>query len=174
MPAGRNDPELSLPLTRLAASCADLLKTRGETVAVCESSAGGLIAAALVAIPGCSAYFVGGAVVYTPAARSLLLGFTEHDMAGLRPASDAYALACARQLRKRFNCTWALAETGATGPTANPYGDPPGHACLAVVGSIERTLTLATGDDQREANMWAFARAALALLQECVASEPVN
>lgn len=174
MPTGRNAPELPLPLTRLAATCADLLKARGETVAVCESSAGGLIAAALVAIPGCSAYFVGGAVVYTPVARSLLLGFTEHDLAGLRPASDAYALACARQLRKRFHCTWALAETGATGPTANPYGDPPGHACLAVVGSIERTLTLATGNDQREANMWTFAGAAIALLQECVASEPVS
>lgn len=172
MPTGYNDPELPLPLTRLAATCADLLKARGETVAVCESSAGGLIAAALVAIPGSSAYFVGGAVVYTPAARSLLLGFTEHDMADLRPASEAYALACARQLRKRFNCTWALAETGATGPTANPYGDPPGHACLAVVGSSEQILTLATGNDQREANMWTFARAAIALLQDCIASKP--
>jgi len=119
MPTGYNDPQLPLPLTRFAATCADLLKARGETVAVCESSAGGLIAAALVAIPGSSAYFVGGAVVYTPAARSLLLGFTEHDTADLRPASEAYALACARQLRKRFNCTWALAETGATGPTAS-------------------------------------------------------
>jgi PncC family amidohydrolase len=174
MQTGYNDPQLPLPLTRFAATCADLLKARGETVAVCESSAGGLIAAALVAIPGSSAYFVGGAVVYTPAARSLLLGFTEHDTAGLRPASEAYALACARQLRKRFNCTWALAETGATGPTANPYGDPPGHACLAVVGSSEQTLTLATGNDQREANMWTFARAAIALLQECVASKPVS
>ncbi len=174
MPTGYNDPQLPLPLTRFAATCADLLKARGETVAVCESSAGGLIAAALVAIPGSSAYFVGGAVVYTPAARSLLLGFTEHDTAGLRPASEAYALACARQLRKRFNCTWALAETGATGPTANPYGDPPGHACLAVVGSSEQTLTLATGNDQREANMWAFARAAIALLQDCIASKPAT
>ena len=174
MPARWNDPQRPLPLTRLAETCADLLKARGETVAVCESSAGGLIAAALVAIPGSSAYFVGGAVVYTLAARSLLLGFTEQDMAGLRPASETYALACARQLRKRFNCTWALAETGATGPTANPYGDPPGHACLAVAGTIERTLTLATGDDQREANMWAFARAAITLLQECMASKPVS
>lgn len=174
MPAFRNDPELPLPLTRLATTCAALLKTRGETVAVCESSAGGLIAAALVAIPGSSAFFVGGAVVYTLAARSLLLGFTEQDLAGLRPATEPYALACARHLRKRFNCTWALAETGATGPTANPYGDPPGHACLAVTGPTERTLTLATGNDQREANMWAFARAAIALLQECVASRPVS
>jgi nicotinamide mononucleotide (NMN) deamidase PncC len=112
--------------------------------------------------------------VYTLAARSLLLGFTEQDMVGLRPASEAYALACARQLHKRFNCTWALAETGATGPTANPYGDPPGHACLAVTGPIERTLTLATGNAQREANMWAFARSAIAVLQECVASKPVS
>ena len=174
MPVLCNAPELPLPLTRLAATCADLLKTRGETVAVCESSAGGLIGAALVAIPGSSAYFVGGAVVYTLAARTQLLGFTEQDLAGLRPATEAYALACARQLRKRFNCSWALAETGATGPTANPYGDAPGHACLAVAGPIERTLTLTTGNDQREANMWAFARAAIALLQECVASKPIS
>ena len=168
------EPHFPEPLMRLAASCTDLLKARGETVAVCESSAGGLIATALVAIPGSSAFFVGGAVVYTLAARELLLGLTEQHLTGLRPATEAYALACARQLRAGFNCSWALAETGATGPTANPYGDPPGHACLAVAGPGERTLTLATGDHRRAANMWAFAQAALALLQECLAQAPIS
>lgn len=168
------EPQFPEPLMQLAASCAGLLKTRGETVAVCESSAGGLIAAALVAIPGSSAFFVGGAVVYTLAARALLLGVTEQQLAGVRPATEAYALACARHLRAGFNCSWTLAETGATGPTANPYGDPPGHACFAVAGPSERTLTLATGDHRREANMWAFARAALALLQECLAQQPIS
>lgn len=168
------EPQFPETLMRLAASCADLLKARGETVAVCESSAGGLIAAALVAIPGSSAFFVGGAVVYTLAARAQLLRLTAQQLTGVRPATEAYALACARHLRAGFDCAWALAETGATGPTANPYGDPPGHACFAVAGPSERTRRLATGDQRREANMWAFAHSALTLLRDCLAQAPLS
>jgi nicotinamide mononucleotide (NMN) deamidase PncC len=58
-----------------------------------------------------------------------------------------------------------VAETGATGPTGNRYGDAPGHACLAVAGPVERTVTLETRHGDRETNMRAFAKAALELLE---------
>jgi PncC family amidohydrolase len=146
-----------------------LLKQRGETLAVAESSAGGLIAASLLGIGGASAYFLGGAVIYTRQARQLLLGIPDEALAGFRAATEAYALLLARTVRERFGATWGLAETGATGPTGNRYGDAAGHACLAVSGPVERAITLETGSADRVANMGAFASAALGLLGEALA-----
>jgi nicotinamide-nucleotide amidase len=151
-----------------AAALAQTLKERRETIAVAESSAGGLISAALLAVPGASAYFVGGGVVYTHTARGALLGTTDEMMSGIRSASEPYALLLARTIRERLGTTWGVAETGAAGPTGNRYGDPAGHACLAVTGPRERVLTLRTGSDDRAANMEAFASAALRLLRECL------
>jgi PncC family amidohydrolase len=153
-------------LIDLAGRIAGRLKARGETIAVAESSAGGLISAALLAVPGASAYFLGGAVVYTRKARAELLGIPESELAGMRPSTEPYALLLARAARGRLGTTWALAETGATGPTGNRYGDAAGHACIAVVDGAERAITLETGRDDRRANMHAFAAAALALLIE--------
>lgn len=144
------------------------LKARGETVAVAESSAGGLIAAALLAVPGASAYMLGGAVVYTRAAREGLLGITEADMAGMRSASEAYALLMARRVRERLGADWGFAETGAAGPSGNRYGDAAGHACLAVCGPVERVVTVETGMAGREANMRAFAAALFRLAAEAL------
>lgn len=155
----------------MAASLGALLKAGRETVAVAESSAGGLISAALLAVPGASAYFLGGGVVYTQAARRSLLGVPDEAVAGIRASTEPYALLKARRVREMLGTTWGLAETGATGPTGNRYGDSAGHACLAVAGPVERVLTLETGQADREANMWAFARAALELLEACVREE---
>jgi len=171
MPTGYNDPQLPLPLTRFAATCADLLKARGETVAVCESSAGGLIAAALVAIPGSSAYFVGGAVVYTAKARVLLTDIPREALAGVRSSSEPYALLLARNARERYGATWGISETGAAGPTGNPYGDAAGHTCVAISGPVEMVVTVETESDDRAANMEAFAAACLRMLE--AATEPV-
>jgi len=150
-----------LPYAERAAA---LLQQRRETIAIAESSAGGLIAAALLAVPGASAYFLGGAVVYTKQARAALLGITDADLAGMRPASEPYALLLARTVRKRHGAVWGLSETGATGPTGNRYGDAAGHACIAVAGPGERAITLETGSADRRANMRAFASRALELL----------
>jgi nicotinamide-nucleotide amidase len=155
-------------LTPLAASVAALLKEAQQTVAVAESSAGGLISAALVAVPGASAYYLGGGVVYTLASRRGLLRISEEAMAGMRASTEPYALLKARTIRDLLGATWGLAETGASGPTGNRYGDTAGHACFAVAGPIERTLTLETGQADREANMWTFAKAALDLLEACM------
>ncbi len=146
-----------------------LLKARGQTVAVSESSTGGLVSAAILAVPGSSAWFVGGAVVYTLAARQALLGLTPADMAGLRSSSPPYAMLCARTIRTRLGTSWGLAETGAAGPSGNRYGDAAGHSCLAISGPVERGLTLATGSADRLRNMHAFAAAALDLLAEALA-----
>jgi len=158
-------------LSAMAASLGALLKERKETVAVSESSAGGLISAALLAVPGASAYFMGGGVIYTQAARRALLRVPDEAMTGIRSSSEPYAILKARAIRQLLGTTWGLSETGATGPTGNRYGDKAGHACIAVVGpSVERAITLETGDGDREKNMWKFAQTALALLEESVRS----
>ncbi len=151
-------------VTAAAQAAADRLKARGETVAVAESSAGGLISAALLAVPGASKYFQGGAVVYTGKARMALMGLTREAVAGLRSSSEPYALLLARTARENLGATWGLAETGAAGPTGNAYGDAAGHTCLAVSGPVEMALTLETASPDRAANMDAFAKAALELL----------
>ncbi len=155
-------------LLPVAEKLAARLTERRETIAVAESSAGGLIAAALLAQPGASTYFLGGAVVYTYAARRLFLDLPDAALEGIRPATEAYARLLARTARRRLGATWGLAETGATGPSGNRYGDPAGHACLAVAGPFERAVTLETGQTDRLANMRAFALAALRLLTEHV------
>jgi PncC family amidohydrolase len=155
-------------LISMAGSVGALLKRNGQTVAVAESSAGGLVSASLLAVPGASSYFLGGAVVYTGTARQALLGVGDDAMAGMRASTEPYALLKARTVRDSLGSTWGLSETGATGPTGNRYGDDAGHACIAVAGPVERVMTLETGEAGREANMWAFAKAALDLLERCV------
>lgn len=158
-------------LSTMAAAVGAQLKTRKQTIAVAESSAGGLISAALLAVPGASAYFLGGGVIYTQPARRGLLRVPDEAVAGIRSSTEAYALVKARAIRELLGTTWGLAETGATGPTGNRYGDAAGHACLAVVGpGVERATTLETGHGDREKNMWAFATAALDLLASALRS----
>ena len=157
-------------LMRLAEEIAERLRSRGERVAIAESSAGGLISSALLAVPGASRYFLGGAIVYTLQARQSLVGVTqEHmDAAGIRSSSEPYAALLAERIRDQHGADWGLAETGAAGPTGNRYGDAAGHTCLAVSGPVSLVRTLETGDDDRVANMWVFAEAALALLVEAL------
>ena len=163
--------DLSLKtLLPLAQTIAQRLIARHETIAVAESSTGGLIAAALLALPGASAYFLGGAVVYTKAARAALLGIGDAEMAGLRPATEAYALLLARRMAERHGATWGVGETGATGPTGNRYGDPAGHSCIAITGPHARAVTLRTGSGERLANMEAFAKRALELFVEVISA----
>ena len=70
-------------------------------------------------------------------------------MQGMRAATEAYSLMIARRVRERMGATWGLGETGATGPSGNRYGDPAGHTCMAVVGPVERAITLQTGSADR-------------------------
>ena len=160
---------MSQLLSPVAIALAERLKAKGQTIAVAESSSGGLISAALLAVPGASAYFLGGAVVYTGKARMSLLGLRREDVAGLRSSSEPYALLLARTVRETHGATWGLSETGAAGPTGNGYGDAAGHTCVAIAGPTEMAFTLETGSADRAANMEAFARAALELLGSALA-----
>ena len=155
-------------LFALAGEIGARLIARKETIAVAESSTGGLISASLLSVPGASAYFLGGAVVYTRDARRLLMEIADADMKGIRSASEPYAQLLASQMRGRFATTWGLSETGATGPTGNRYGDAAGHSCIAVAGLAEEAMTLETGKSDRLENMHAFTAAALNFLLQAV------
>lgn len=160
---------VAIPLyVRVAARAGELLRQRGETVAVAESSAAGLISAALLGVPGASAYFLGGATVYTTAAKAALLGVSAADFALSRASTETHALVLAHAARRQLGSVWAIGETGAAGPTGNRYGDAAGHCCLAIAGPVERTRTIETANTDRWANMEAFTQAALTLLIEAI------
>jgi PncC family amidohydrolase len=156
-------------LIKIAEQIAVQLVARKQTIAVAESSTGGLISAALLAVPGASAYFLGSAVVYTRDARRILMDISDDQMKGIRSASEIYAKLLADQVRQRFSSDWGLSETGATGPTGNRYGDAAGHSCIAVAGSETHAITLETGSADRIDNMHAFAASALNLLLQKLA-----
>lgn len=156
-------------LLPLAEKAAALLRAKKHHIAVAESSTGGLISSALLALPGASDYFLGGAIVYTVKSRLVFLGVGEADLTGMRPSTEAYALLAARRMRERFGADWAIGETGATGPTGNRYGDASGHSCIAIVGAAERAITIETRQSDRIANMRSFAAAALRLLADTLA-----
>lgn len=151
-------------LIPIAEQVAKKLIANRQTIAVAESSTGGLIAASLLAVPGASAYFLGGAVVYTRDARRVLMDISDAEMKGFRSASEPYAQLLANRMRERFSTDWGLSETGATGPTGNRYGDAAGHSCMAIAGPATTVTTLETGSTERVANMQAFAANALNLL----------
>ena len=155
-------------LVGIAEKIAVKLIERKQTIAIAESSSGGLISAALLSVPGASAYFLGGGVVYTRDARRVLMDITDETMKGLRSSSEPYAKLLASQVRQRFATDWGLSETGATGPTGNRYGDAAGHSCMAVAGPQNAVFTLETGSADRQANMQKFAATALGLLLENV------
>jgi PncC family amidohydrolase len=155
-------------LLALAVAAAERLIARKETIAIAESSSGGLIAAALLSVPGASRYFLGGAVVYTGRARHRLLGVEREQVEGLRSASEGYAMLLAKSAGARLGADWGLSETGAAGPTGNPYGDAAGHSCIALFGPVERVLTVETGASDRFQNMQRFAIEALTLLNGAI------
>lgn len=167
-------------LLALGERAGTLLRARHETIAVAETSAGGLISASLLAVPGASRYFAGGAIPYSGRSIEGLAGIALARMRaeGIRSSSEPYALLLAGEIRARHGetsrgpVTWGLSETGAAGPGGNSYGDPAGLTCMAVVGPFSIARTLRTGSDDRVANMWAFAEATLALLVEVLETEP--
>ena len=156
-------------LTTLGTAVGALLKARGHTVSIAESSAGGLISASLLAVPGASAYFRGGVVTYTRESRQAYLERGGTPFEGLPPSSEPFALALARAARDTLGTTWGIAETGASGPTGNRYGYDAGHACIAVCGPIDLSATIETRSANRELNMWTFAAAGLELLERAIA-----
>lgn len=157
-------------LTALAHRVGSLLRERDETVAVAEGSAGGLISAALLSIPGASSYYVGGTVIYTAAAARAWMAGAVEAPPGMRGATEDFATYLAASVRLRVGSTWGVGEAGAAGPS-NPYGDPAGHSWLAVDGPRSATRNILTAVDGRADNMVSFTKAALELLTDVIASD---
>jgi PncC family amidohydrolase len=155
-------------LIHLSTKIGKTLKDNGNTLAVAETSAGGLLSASLLAIPGASAYFLGGGVIYTQESRRILLNLHDSEMVGIRSSSQPYAKLLATTIQNSFGSTWGISETGAAGPTGNSYGDNAGHTCIAVSGPVSEVITLETDSNEREKNMEAFALAALKLFEKCL------
>ena len=149
---------------------ADLLRKRGEKVAVADGATGGLVAASLLTVPGALDFFVGGGVVYSFRARDVLFDLPREAYAGMRGASEDYALLQARAIRDNFGAQWGLAESGSVGGSSHPSGAPAGRSCAAVVGpdGFEFVRVTETGSDERIANMEAFTRAALQTLEDAL------
>jgi len=159
-------------LLPIAARAGALLKARGETIAVAESATGGLVSAALLAVPGASAYFLGGGVVYTRAARTVLFGVPAETLKATPGASEAMAELLARAAKDRLGAVWGLGEAGAAGPTGNSYGHAAGHGVIAVAGPVSRTSTIETGDADRVANMRVFSLRLLEMLVAALEAAP--
>ena len=157
----------------LSCKVADLLKSDNQTIAIAESSAGGLISAYLLSVPGASTYYIGGGGIYTRSAQKGLLGVSDGEMEGLRSSTESYCLLNARKVKDVLGTTWGLAETGAAGPTGNRYGDSAGHSCIGVSGPKEKVITLETGRSKRFENMKAFSEASLNLLIDCIESSRI-
>lgn len=158
MSANRELAELALP-------AATLLKAANQNIAVAESSTGGLISAALLAVPGASDYYLGGSVVYTLESRRHILGIRRADVEGLDPLTEAMVARFADKAREQIGATWGIAELGVAGPTPAAYGIDAGLSVIAVTGPKTLTTTVNTGHNDREENMWAFTAAAMALLE---------
>ena len=155
-------------LLPIADQISQILKKCSETISIAESSTGGLISAVLLSVQGASAYYVSGAVIYTHKARLTLTNIGDDDMREMHSASEPYAKLLARATRERAGTSWGLAETGASGPTGNRYGDLPGHTCFAVSSTHSKLFdtaeTLETGSTNRIFNMRIFAKASLELM----------
>ena len=154
--------------TQLANDIAERLIARSETVAVSESTTGGLVSAALLAVAGASRYYAGGGVLYTLNSRTALAGVPAETYANYRGTTPEMLAALAEAMRERLGATWCIAESGVAGPGAGRFGAPAGRTTLGVAGPVTRTDVIETGIDDRVANMAEFATLALRYLRDAL------
>jgi len=153
---------------RLALDIGARLVERGESVAVAESTSGGLVSAALLSVAGASRYYAGGGVVYTLASRTALAGVSAEQYANYRGTTPEMLVTLAESMRQRLGATWCIAESGLAGPTGSRFGAPAGKVTVSVAGPVVRTETGETGLTDCEANMVEFASRALRVLSQAI------
>jgi nicotinamide-nucleotide amidase len=122
-----------------AAAAVQALKQRRETFATAESLTGGLVAATVVEIPGVSAVFRGGLVVYATDLKHALAGVDEKLLADRGPVDPDVARALATGARERCGADWGLATTGVAGPEPQD-GVPVGLVYVAVSSAAGETV----------------------------------
>jgi nicotinamide-nucleotide amidase len=146
-----------------AAAVVRWLAGRGETLAVAESLTGGQLAAAIVDVPGASAVFRGGLVVYATDLKESLAGVPAALLAARGPVDPDVALALAEGARQRCGADWGLATTGVAGPDRQD-GVPVGTVYVAVAGPGESVVRALRVPGERPAVRRAAVAAALALV----------
>lgn len=119
-------------LTFNAAALVALLSERNLTLSTAESCTGGLIASAIVDVPGASAVFWGGAIAYTEAIKSSLLGVPEDVIRERGVVSRDVAALMAEGARRRFGTDLAVSTTGVAGPGGGTPEAPVGRVYIGV------------------------------------------
>jgi PncC family amidohydrolase len=163
---------LSPEQKHLADQIAAALTGRGETVAVAESTTGGLVSAALLWVAGASRYYAGGGVVYTLKSRIELAGVPASQYENYRGTTAEMLADLAESMRRRLGATWAIGESGLAGPTGGRQGAAAGRTTVAIAGPAPMVERLETGSGDREANMAAFTTFALATFSAALAGSP--
>lgn len=147
----------------------DLLRARGLRIAVAESCTGGLLGAALTAVPGSSDYVLGGVVAYANEVKTALLGVPAETLARHGAVSEEVARAMADGVRARLGADLGAGITGVAGPTGDGSSKPAGLVYVAVAGPHGAVRAVRLTDDRgREGNRAAAVRAALRLAVEIV------
>ncbi|KAL5497843.1 hypothetical protein ACEPAH_2774 [Sanghuangporus vaninii] len=156
------------PLRALVTKIAPILTERKQSVAVAETACGGLISAALLSVPGASAYYKGGLTLYTLPSRIAYAGWTEESVKGYSGPTPEIVVGLAKNALRTLKPTYVIGESGTAGPTGGTNRNrTPGYVALAVVseeGEVKREVE--TGTSERDVNMIKFAEAALQLFLE--------
>jgi PncC family amidohydrolase len=154
----------------LAVKLGEVLRKREWTLAVAETTTGGLISARIVAVPGSSAYYERGVVAYSKASKIEMLGMDEAVMGEFGAVSVETAVAMAEGTRKVSGATVGIAETGIAGPILGRSPKPAGTAYVAISGPMGSQCESFVFEGDRDAIREQIAEAALLLVYDhCLA-----
>lgn len=160
------------PLDReasLAERAGRRLLEREQSLATAESCTGGLIGHLITEIPGSSAYYLGGAVAYSNAAKCSLLGVDDGVIETMGAVSADVALQMAIGVRRAFSSFWGIGTTGIAGPGGGTPEKPVGLVFIAVAGPHDHAVERFVFEGTRSAVKQKTANAALNLLLEQLA-----
>ncbi|WP_254530515.1 CinA family protein [Natrinema gelatinilyticum] len=116
----------------LAMKIGDVLRDAEETLAVAESCTGGLIGAAITAVPGASDYFDAGLTTYAYDAKRRHLGVSRESLDEHGAVSEPVAREMAQGIRDVADVTWGVSTTGVAGPTGGSDEIPVGTVYIGV------------------------------------------
>ncbi len=148
-----------------SASAGEALRSRDWRVGVAESCTGGLLGAALTAVPGSSDYVLGGVIAYADAVKCDLLGVDPDLLTRHGAVSAEVAAAMADGVRGRLHADVGVGITGVAGPSAEE-GKPAGLIFVAVCSPDSERVVRLEGDRGRDGNRAHAVRTALRLLAD--------
>jgi nicotinamide-nucleotide amidase len=149
----------------------ELLRARGQTLATAESCTGGLLGSRITDVSGSSAYYAGGGVCYTAAAKTAVAGVDPALIGAHGEVSEEVAVALARGIRERFGSTWGVGVTGIAGPTGGTPEKPVGTIHIAVSGPNGDTHRKLLWQGPRTIVKWYSTQQALDLLRRQILTD---